>query len=131
MAVHAQLKFVMRECSKTQIHLTGLTCTLFVLTYSMKEKAHTSIRVVLFTVNCYLCKLFKALNLAHKQKKNNFFVLMFYDQVITIKVMSSRSINLSTLFLGRLPKLTSTKCPYFLPVFDNCPLETAVGREWL
>ena len=29
-------------------------------------------------------------------------------------VMLSRSVNLSTLFLGRLPKrLTSTKCPYF------------------
>ena len=28
MAGHAQLKFVMTECSKTQIHLTGLTCKL-------------------------------------------------------------------------------------------------------
>ena len=27
MAGHAQLKFVMTECSKTQIRLTGLTCT--------------------------------------------------------------------------------------------------------
>ena len=26
MAWHAQLKFVMTECSKTQIRLTGLTC---------------------------------------------------------------------------------------------------------
>ena len=42
------------------------------------------------------------------------FVLRFYDPVNTIKVMSSQSVNLSTLFLGRLPEwLTSTKCLYF------------------
>ena len=37
--------------------------------------------------------------------------------------MSGRSVNLTTLFLGRLrpPKrLTSTSCIYFLPVTDNC-----------
>ena len=41
------------------------------------------------------------------------FVLRFYEPVNTtgIKVMSSWSVNLITLFLGRLPKrLTSIKC---------------------
>ena len=43
-----------------------------------------------------------------------FFVLRFYGPVKTIKVMSSRSVNISTLFPGRLPKsLTSIKCKYF------------------
>ena len=39
-------------------------------------------------------------------------------------VMSGRSVNLTTLFLGRLrpPKrLTSTSVHIFLPVADNCP----------
>ena len=42
------------------------------------------------------------------------FVSRIYGPVNTIKVMLSRAIKLSTLFLGRLPKrLSSTKCPYF------------------
>ena len=43
-------------------------------------------------------------------------VLLFYVQGKTSKVMSGRSVNLTTLFLGRLrpPKrLTSTSCTYF------------------
>ena len=30
MAGHAQLKFVVRECSKTQIRLTGLICAIII-----------------------------------------------------------------------------------------------------
>ena len=42
----------------------------------------------------------------------------------TAKVMSGRSVNLATLFLGRLrpPKwLTSTSSTHFRPVTDTCP----------
>ena len=39
MAGHAQLKFVMTECSKTQIHLTGLICKwVFELPYSSENR---------------------------------------------------------------------------------------------
>ena len=49
----------------------------------------------------------------------------------TITVMSKWSINLTTLFLGRLPKqLTSTKCSSFRQYLTTAPLESAVGREW-
>ena len=49
-------------------------------------------------------------------------VLRFYGPVNTIKVILSQSINISTLFLGRLPKqLTITIVPILLPETDNCP----------
>ena len=55
--------------------------------------------------------------------KNGLFVLRFSDPVNTINVMS---INLTTLFLGKISKrLTSIS-----PLTDNCPT-LAVGREWL
>ena len=40
----------------------------------------------------------------------------------TTMVMLKGSVNLTTLFMGRLPKrLTSTKCTSFSPVTDSCP----------
>ena len=46
------------------------------------------------------------------------FVLRFYGPVNTIKALSSRSVNLSTLSLGRLSeRLTSIKY-----ISDNCPI---------
>ena len=60
------------------------------------------------------------------------FVLRFYGPVNIIMVMSSQSVNISTLFLGRLPKqLTSTKCPYFWQQLTTAQLESVVGKEWL
>ena len=61
------------------------------------------------------------------------FGMMFYGPVNTIKVMSSRLVNLLTLFLGRLrppESLSSTKCTYFRQYVTNALLESAVGREW-
>ena len=49
----------------------------------------------------------------------------------TSKVMSGRSVNLTTLFLGRLrpPKrLTSTSCIYLCQLLTTAPLETAEGE---
>ena len=46
------------------------------------------------------------------------FDILFYGPVNPLRSCWSRSVNLSTLFLGRLPtRLTSTKCP----VAYNCP----------
>ena len=49
----------------------------------------------------------------------------------TSKIMSGRSVNLTTLFLGRLrpPKrLTSTSCAYFRQQLTTVPLESAEGE---
>ena len=54
------------------------------------------------------------------------FVLRFNGPVITIKVMSSRSVNLSTLSLDRLPKrLICTTCPYFCQLLTTALFESA------
>ena len=53
MAGHAQLKFVMTECSKTQIRLTGLISAFITLTND------TTISLYI-TVSCHKCKNFKA-----------------------------------------------------------------------
>ena len=37
MAGHAQLKFVMTECSKTQIRLTGLSCNMHVTVLNLNQ----------------------------------------------------------------------------------------------
>ena len=58
-------------------------------------------------------------------------VLFVLSPFNTTKVMSSLSVNLSTLFLGRLPKrLISTKCPYYLQLLTTALLESAVETEW-
>ena len=56
-----------------------------------------------------------------------FVCLRFCGPVNAIKVVLSWSVNLSTLFLGRLPKwLTGTKCPYFQ---RSALLKLFCGRE--
>ena len=66
----------------------------------------------------------------HLASSIRFFVFCLYwgfKTQSTTKIISSWSVNLSTLLLGKLPKrLTSTKCPYFRQAL----LESAVGREW-
>ena len=49
MAGHAQLKFVMTECSKTQIRLTGLICN---NTRNNKEEEEVVVVVVVIIVVC-------------------------------------------------------------------------------
>ena len=47
-------------------------------------------------------------------------VLLFYDPVNLLRSCRARSVNLTTLFLGRLPKrLITTKCPYWQLPFLN------------
>ena len=62
-----------------------------------------------------------------------FFVLRFYGPVNTVKVMSSWSVNLATLFLGRRPKrLTSIKFPYLRQYLTTVlhVFVSAVWRAW-
>ena len=57
------------------------------------------------------------------------FICGFTSQSTTI-VMPRRSVNLTTLFLGKLPKrLTSTKCPSFCQKLTTALLESATGRR--
>ena len=95
MAGHAQLKFVMTECSKTQIRLTGL--------------------IYKPSLICLFCCLMSQ----------------------STMIMSRWPVNLTTLFLGRLPKgltgLTSTQCAHpFTSIWQlpyvNCPTWIS-GRE--
>ena len=54
-----------------------------------------------------------------------------YMSQSTTTVMSRRSVNPTTLFLDRLPKLlTSTKCTSFHQLLTTSLLESVVGREW-
>ena len=48
MAGHAQLKFVMTECSKTQIRLTGLICKLFYEYFSRRLEVTAVMRQTFF-----------------------------------------------------------------------------------
>ena len=80
---------------------------------------------------CWLCH--EAAHICHMKTTKTQSLLRlfvcFHGPVKTIKVISSWSVNLSTLFLpqGRLPKrLTSTKWPS--SVTDNCPTWIS-GRE--
>ena len=62
-----------------------------------------------------------------------FFVLRFYGPVNTVKLMSSWSVNLATLFLGRRPKrLTSIKFPYLRQYLTTVlhVFVSAVWRAW-
>ena len=52
-----------------------------------------------------------------------FYFDLFYGPVNTFKVMSKQSVNLLTVFLGRLSPLSSWLVPACIlsPVSDNCP----------
>ena len=66
MARHAQLKFVMTECSKTQIRLTGLI-QYYTDAYKLKSKTetcHYQSQCIFFAEECFLPSLF-ALSLKH------------------------------------------------------------------
>ena len=72
----------------------------------------------------------KTKNITDRGIKLLLLLLLLYSWY-TSKVMSGRSVNIITLFLGRLgpPKrLTSTSCTYFRQKLTTAPLESAEGE---
>ena len=70
-------------------------------------------QVILLVLSCS-CSFWLFSTYSLRKIDCSFCLICGYTSQSTTTVMSRRSVNLTTLFLGRLPKrLTSTKCPSF------------------
>ena len=94
MAGHAQLKFVMTECSKTQIRLTGLILS--------------SLSRMLYVKSLTKC-MHLYMNSENACSHSEWFWFLFYGPSTHFRSFRARSVNLATLFLGKPPRqFTST-----------------------